>query len=286
MPSGTKLAQSPSAKMDCSPLTSQSWVPTMSWPRAVQLQPAISSKVSEARMPAAQTFRSAGTCSSTFEQVPRGIGSHDSYACAHVHAQHSQLRMRPRWRSPLEMQSRMRGALSSRVRRSRRRMSSRAIAGSQIDHPAELGCQLNACGAAADDGDINVAALRQAAHDMGAQTGIERFGLILAVDEVAVFEDTGRGEVVGAAAEGQYQHVVIQLSSCPRPIRRPSQARCQTDPRGRMVDGLQLPGNVFEMMRARMRHVLHLLLVDVPGAGSEGMQHRFPDVDSSFGRSS
>jgi hypothetical protein len=27
-----------------------------------------------------------------------------------------------------------------------------------------------------------------------------------------------------------------------------------------------------------MRHVLHLLLVDVPGAGSEGMQHRFPDV--------
>jgi hypothetical protein len=36
---------------------------------------------------------------------------------------------------------------------------------------------------------------------------------------------------------------------------------------------------VFEMMRARISHVLQLLFVDIPGAGGEGMQHRLPDVD-------
>ena len=33
------------------------------------------------------------------------------------------------------------------------------------------------------------------------------------------------------------------------------------------------------MMGARVRHMLHLLLVDVPGAGGEGVQHRLPDMD-------
>jgi hypothetical protein len=32
-------------------------------------------------------------------------------------------------------------------------------------------------------------------------------------------------------------------------------------------------------MCARVSQVLHLLLVDIPGAGGEGMEHRLPDVD-------
>jgi hypothetical protein len=35
------------------------------------------------------------------------------------------------------------------------------------------------------------------------------------------------------------------------------------------------------MMRPRMRHVLHLLLVEIPGAGGESVQDRRPDVDSA-----
>ena len=55
--------------------------------------------------------------------------------------------------------------------------------------------------------------------------------------------------------------------------------RRQADAPGCAVDGIELSGDVFEMMRARVRHILHLLLVDVPGAGGEGVQHRLPDVD-------
>jgi hypothetical protein len=33
------------------------------------------------------------------------------------------------------------------------------------------------------------------------------------------------------------------------------------------------------MMRAGVRNVLHLLLVNIPGAGREGMEHWLPDVD-------
>jgi hypothetical protein len=38
-------------------------------------------------------------------------------------------------------------------------------------------------------------------------------------------------------------------------------------------------GDVLEMMRTRVRHVLHLLLVNVPGGRREGVQHRLPDAD-------
>ncbi len=102
--------------------------------------------------------------------------------------------------------------------------------------------------------------------------------MVLAVNEVAVFGDARRAEVVRAAAEGQDQHIVLQLAGvgdylAGRLHRREADAsRCA-------VDRFELPGHVFEMMGARMRNVMHLLFVDVPGAGSEGVQHRLPHVN-------
>jgi hypothetical protein len=45
------------------------------------------------------------------------------------------------------------------------------------------------------------------------------------------------------------------------------------------VDGFELSGDVFEMMRAGVRNVTQLLRVNIPGAGGEGMEHWLPDVD-------
>jgi len=52
----------------------------------------------------------------------------------------------------------------------------------------------------------------------------------------------------------------------------------QADTPGIAIDAVDLAGDVLEAVLARMRQELHLLLVDVPGAGREGMQHRLPYV--------
>ena len=50
-----------------------------------------------------------------------------------------------------------------------------------------------------------IAALSEAAHHVRANARIERIGLIVAVDEVTVFDDASCAKVVGPAAEGQDQ---------------------------------------------------------------------------------
>jgi hypothetical protein len=79
----------------------------------------------------------------------------------------------------------------------------------QIDHPARLGGQLLARGAAADNGNINIVinivAVGKAAHHVRAKPGVERVSLVLAINEMAVLDHAGRAKVIGAAAEGQDQ---------------------------------------------------------------------------------
>lgn len=113
---------------------------------------------------------------------------------------------------------------------------------------------------------------------MCAQPSVESVSLVLAVDEVAMFEDAGYAKVVCAAANGQNQHVVLQLAGAGDHLAGGLHRR-EADASVCAVDGIELPGHVFEMMRMRMRHVLHLLLVNVPGPGRERVQHRLPDVD-------
>ena len=149
----------------------------------------------------------------------------------------------------------MRGALSSRVGAAAADVDL-AVAGSQLDHAAQLGGKLHASGAAADDGNVDISALDKAAHHLRAHPSVESVRLILAVDEVAVFEDTGRAKVVGAAAEGQDQHVVVQFAGAGDHFAGRTHRR-QADASLYAVDAIELPGDVFEMMRARMRHVLH-----------------------------
>jgi hypothetical protein len=110
------------------------------------------------------------------------------------------------------------------------------------------------------------------------QPSVERIGLVLAVDEVAIVYDAGRAKVVCAAAEGQDEHVVLQFAAASDHLTGGLQW-CQADAPGGAVDRIELSGDVLEMMRACVRHILHLMFVDVPGAGGEGVQHRLPDVD-------
>ena len=95
-----------------------------------------------------------------------------------------------------------------------------------------------------------------------------------------MFDDAGRAKVILAAAEGQNQHVVVQFPAASDYLAGHLK-RCQVDAASCAVDGLELSGDVSEMMRAGVRDVLHLLLVDVPGAGGEGMEHRLPDQDQT-----
>ena len=92
---------------------------------------------------------------SAFEQVPRGVGTYNSDSCAHIHAQHSQFGCGRRRECLWKCSENARSAFQQGQAEPLANVS-QAIAGSQINRPAELGCQLNACGAAADDGDINV----------------------------------------------------------------------------------------------------------------------------------
>ena len=57
------------------------------------------------------------------------------------------------------------------------------------------------------------------------------------------FDNTGRVKVVGAAAEGQDQHIVVQLARASDHLAGRLQRR-QTDARGCAVDGVELPGDV------------------------------------------
>ena len=93
-----------------------------------------------------------------------------------------------------------------------------------------------------------------------------------------MFDDAGRAKVIRAAAEGQNQHVVVQFPAASDYLAGHLK-RCQVDAASCAVDGLELSGDVSEMMRAGVRDVLHLLLVNVPGGGGEGLEHRLPDVD-------
>ena len=120
-------------------------------------------------------------------------------------------------------------------------------------------------------------ALGKATQDLRTQSGVERFCLVLTVDEMTVIEDTRRAKIVGAAAEGQHQHVVVQFAAAGDHLAGSLQRR-QANAPGSAVDVVELSWHVLEMMFARVSHKLHLLLVNVPSAGREGVQHRFPDV--------
>src|SRR6201984_3781463 len=111
-----------------------------------------------------------------------------------------------------------------------------------------------------------------------AKLRVESVGLVVAVDEVAVLDDAGRAKVVCAAAERQHQDIVGKLSGASDHLAIRLERR-EADAPGCAVDGIELAGNVIEMMHARVHHELPTLLIDVPGAGGEGVQHRLPDVD-------
>ena len=137
--------------------------------------------------------------------------------------------------------------------------------------------ELHAGSTAADDGDVDIYPSAKATHHVRTQSSTESVSLVRTVDEVAVFNDPRRAKIVGAAAEGQDQHVVVQFAAAGDHLAGSLQRR-QANAPGSAVDVVELSWHVLEMMFARVSHKLHLLLVNVPSAGREGVQHRFPDV--------
>ena len=243
---------------------------------AVEFQSAVveAAGPTDARRPDLQR---GGHALATLELEAIRVGGHDPHPGAHVHAQQVQLgcgQVGDRLRECAEnarrgfQQGQAQPPADLRL----------TVAGRQLDHAGQLGGQLHTSGAAANDGNVDVAALGEAAHHMRAQPRVESVGLVVAVDEVAVLDDAGRAKVVCAAAERQHQDIVGKLSDASDHLAIRLERR-EADAPGCAVDGIELAGNVIEMMHARVHHELHLLLIDVPGAGGEGVQHRLPDVD-------
>ena len=77
----------------------------------------------------------------------------------------------------------------------------------------QLGRELGAGGAGADDRDVELAGAHRLVLGVGAQAGIDQAaveagGLVGRVQGDRVLGDAGRAEIVAAAADRQHQHVV------------------------------------------------------------------------------
>jgi hypothetical protein len=105
--------------------------------------------------------------------------------------------------------------------------------------------ELHTGGTAADNGDVDVYSLGEGAHHVRPQPSTESVSLVRAVDEVAVFNDPRRTKIVGAAAENQDQHVVVQFAAAGDHLAGSLQRR-QPEAPGSAVDVVELPWHVLE----------------------------------------
>jgi hypothetical protein len=92
-----------------------------------------------------------------------------------------------------------------------------------------------------------------------------------------MFCHPGRGKVVGLAADSQDERIVGQFTAIDQHLALDHHRR-QPELPARRIQRVDLARDVLEMMLPCMRQVMQLLLVHVPGAGGEGVQHRLPDV--------
>ncbi len=158
-----------------------------------------------------------------------------------------------------------------------------AVGAQQLGCVVQLGRQLDAGGAGADDRYVDwfaggTALAGLGLHVLVQQLAVKALGLGSGIEEQAVFRSAGRIEVIGGAANGDHQIVVVQL------------ARGDQFDTFFVSDGGQLNGAALavqarhgaqlkgEVIPLALGHVIKLVFGGVQGAGSDLMQQGLPDM--------
>ena len=153
-----------------------------------------------------------------------------------------------------------------------------SVALGAVEHLADLRRELDAGRAAADDGDVQDRIIDRRVRHLRPQPIVEGFGLVQIVDEVAVFGHALGAEIVGPAADGEDQGVVVEAARRELGIAVGEQQRRQVEPAALPIQPVQAARPVVEMVPAGLGDEAHLFVVRVRTAGGEGVQHRLPDV--------
>ena len=151
----------------------------------------------------------------------------------------------------------------------------------------QLGGQLHAGCARADDGHMQLALVDVGGLGVRADAGIhhlgvELLGIVLRLQAQGIFLHALRAEVVAQAADANHQGVVANLLD--RGDRQPVavHVRGQVNRIGLAVQPFELADAECEVIPVRLRHVTNLMVPKVHATGGNFMQLRFPDVGPVF----
>ena len=145
----------------------------------------------------------------------------------------------------------------------------------------QLGGQLDPGGAGADDGHADLAlvvAARVGAQVVAEQLAVEALGLGGGVEQDAVLGHARCAEIIGAAADGDDQGVVVQAARRYQLAAVLVEGRGQADALGGAVQALQAADLELEVVPLGLGDIVELVLGRVQRAGGHFVQQRFPQV--------
>ena len=246
--------------------------------------PPMSFRKSGALMPAAHTVSSAGIFLPAAVVTPSGGDLRDALPGQHLHVQSAQ-QLRGGLRQPLRHRGQdARRRLDDRQAHVLLRVDAIEPVGHQLARAlVQLGGELHAGRAGADDGDVQLLGAERLALRVGADAGVdqpamEQLRLVRPVEADRVLARAGRAEIVAVAADRDDERVVRDLAARNQlpPVLVPGR-RDQDDP-PRAIEAVHLAQLEAEMVPARLREVVERMLVEVHGAGGELVQQRLPQV--------
>ena len=150
----------------------------------------------------------------------------------------------------------------------------------------QLGGELSAGGAGADDRNVQLAGLDRRVLMLGAQAGVdhalvEAGRLLRRLQRHCVLAGAGGAEIVGDAADRNHQRVVTELAL------RIDLAALVVDHRGQLddlavaVETIHLAEAVVKAVPVRLGQIVQLVLGATQRAGGDRMQQRLPDVGAA-----
>ena len=145
----------------------------------------------------------------------------------------------------------------------------------------KLGGEFDAGRSCTDDGHADGVVLALAgvrAHVMAEQLAVEAFGLGAGIEENAVFRSALGAEVVGGAADGDHQGVVIERASRYELVALLVERCGEIYALVFAVQTIHAAHLEFEVVPLRLGDVVQLVLGGVERAGGDFVQQGFPDV--------
>ena len=155
------------------------------------------------------------------------------------------------------------------------------------DHGAggavQLGRELGAGGAGADDGDVELAGPHRLGLGVGAQAGVDQAAveagrLLGRVQGDGVLGHAGGAEIVAAAADGQHQDVVGDGALGRDQAALLVVGGAEENLPGLAVEADQLADAVVEMVPVRLGEIVQGVVVQVHAAGGDLVEQRLPQM--------